>query len=383
MKPFIQRLISLFSERERFLVVHADGAHMKTFQLALDKERALVPEDIQEYERPVKERRAGTPAFPGPVIIAVEFPHAMVASFPIRFEREHPKDPIIAIELENALAQAVGKAFTQSRKDAGELFGVDELDVMLAGSAVVEFAVQGHRVMNPVGFTGKIVTGVLELTLTRRDLLEDIHRLVGRRDFFFTHMGRAAVKGLEDMGKAPMALVKTDEEGSWVASMGGKKSGSLLRNTPITWSPSEFLSSIEDAWGVSHETAKRIYDAYCEGRVSERSRQFLRRLFEEDLKALCAELAVQKIPPRVCLVSPVRFPEPFPFKKGKYLFVEPPHDGVVKRIGVVFAPGGAKRASGEWFMVLAPLVEWYSNKSDSTINHWLRRHLNWLGASRG
>ncbi len=380
--PFVKRVLSWFSAQERFLVVYAERERLTTFRFALNRERVLTSEQIEEHPRPVRERRKGTPAFPGPVIVAAGFPLAAIVVLPVHVERDNPKEPVVAVELENALAHTVGKAFTQSRKEASELFNIDELDVMLVGSAVGQFSVEGHRVVNPLGFAGKIVSAVLELTLTSREVLDDLYRLVGRRDFFFTHLGRAGMRGLERTWKKPFAFVEADKAGSWAVFPGAQSESPSFAQVALSWSPLSFLSSVERAWGIPRAAARRVYAAYREGRTSPRVHAFLGRLFGSDLDALRAQLALQKSPPRVCILSSAPFPAPFPFKKGNYTFTEPPLDQMLQNIGVAFRRGTG-RTSSEWFVPIAPLVEWYADKSDSTINHWLRRHLNWLGASRG
>ena len=124
-----------------------------------------------------------------------------------------------------------------------------------------------------------------------------------------------------------------------------------------------------------------IYDAYCAGKTSPRMGRFLANLFKKQFDIFFKELAREKLPRRMFVTVPMALPLSLPLKRGRVALQEPPTMLVLAKFGMSGSPEKWPVLERDIFERLAPFFEWYADKSDSTINQWLRRHLNWLGAS--
>ena len=83
-------------------------------------------------------------------------------------ERSDVKYEVTLAELENLVAQAMGKIFNQCRSEAAKRLGVHELDAILVGAQARNFKVDGKSAVNPAGFAGKKISLSLELRFTTR-----------------------------------------------------------------------------------------------------------------------------------------------------------------------------------------------------------------------
>ena len=69
--------------------------------------------------------------------------------------RKRPTDPITAEELQQMIGNAQVQTLEKSRRDLAMETGYSEIDVQLVNSAVVDVKIDGYRVTNPLGFTGR------------------------------------------------------------------------------------------------------------------------------------------------------------------------------------------------------------------------------------
>ena len=125
------------------------------------------------------------------VIAACDPELAFKVFIPLSIKREAGAEQLEKTELENLLAQAIGKVFNHHRREASTVLGADELDTILADSNVSGFEVDGHRVMNPIGFRPKEINAVMEMTFAARQTFERVKAIRKKGDFFFTEKGQA------------------------------------------------------------------------------------------------------------------------------------------------------------------------------------------------
>ena len=71
--------------------------------------------------------------------------------------RKRPSEPITAEELQQMIGGAQAQTLEKSRRDLAMETGYSEIDVQLVNSAVVDVKIDGYRVTNPLGFTGRSV----------------------------------------------------------------------------------------------------------------------------------------------------------------------------------------------------------------------------------
>jgi hypothetical protein len=319
--------------------------------------------------------------FGGTVIVAADPSLAYTTVVPVSVERESD-EPLTAVELENLLSQAVGRIFNQCRDAASRELGVDDLDTVLVMSRVLDFKVDGHRVVNPVGFRAATVEAIFDLTLTTRAVFMRVRSLIGaRRSFFFTEIGRAELVSLRAVQEPPVHLVVVGIPHSTLLTLRQAAVGYSIHRARLAWRSDTLRSRIADEWSVPAATAAELYTAYRRGDFSPRAARAMAAVLRPALTAFFADLAAHHARGLVYLTTPVPLPLALPFRRGSCTVSEPPLDRILAHAGFTLRQPVRGVAPDELFRKLAPFLEFYYDKSDSEINRWLRRHLHWLGAS--
>lgn len=363
-------IVEILSERASGTLLCVDGDRNVTFRKTWESP------DCSRLGKHFKANR-----FRGAIIIAADPTLAFTAFLPVRAERDRPRDPLGPVEFENLLAQAVGKAFNQCREEAARELRAEDLDIVLANSRVTHFKIDDHRVVNPLGFQGRTVGAVLELTLTTRDVLNDAKKLFRtRRDFFFTEIGRAELMTLERLEPLPFSLLVLGTTGpSFFFVMAEAATGHLIYRGEFQWSVQSLCDAIMSSLDVSAPVAEKLYRSYLRRETSQSVERFFNRLLKPAERAFFDEARNSRIRGRAYLDSAVALPFPLPYRKRNVMFDELPLRSILERLG--FHINLAEWPISERGIVrrLAPFFERYYDTSDSTINQWLRRHLTWLG----
>lgn len=365
-----------FSKKEKFLLVNIASGGTKSVLLSLDKDRNLKAQNAKQ--------RNGRPKFSPKgmkVIIAVEPKFAHTILTPLAFERDADGKALGAIELENLLAQAVGKVFNGHRKEASEALGADELDVMVAKSRVDAITVDGHQVMNPVGFEAKEIRAMLEMTFTPRAVFSRAKEFLGgASDFFFTETGRAELAALAKVAeKKTIRLAAVGKEESYLFSTIVSASSAHITRRALEWGTRMLVKALAAHWFVSESAAHALYRGYLKGEIGENVRRDFEKVFTEEIDSLLNAIGPLKPTGNVYLEG-----DDIPFallEKRSKAFSKPPVAAFLEASGFSIGSQNGHADSETLFRTLAPFFEFYYDKSDTQVNHWLRRRLHWLGSA--
>lgn len=365
-------------------------ASVRGVVLTLDHGRRLAIERVWEDERagggrsrsPGPVRTMLRKRYRGSVVIAADSSLAYTTVVPISLKRDSAQAPLVPIELENLLSQAVGKIYNQCREAASRELGVNDLDTVLAHSKIVNFKVDGHRVMNPVGFRARTVEAVFDLTLTSRDVLRDVQALLASRDnFFFTEISRAELMSLRTVFEPPLNVLTLGVPRSLLSTMRSAAVGFNIHRTVIKWRPDACVNALVDEWNVPSKAARDLYGLYLSHALSANLERALSRLFAPSLKRLFDGVRALKLRGAVYTTSESPLPFGMPCAKGRTVLEDPPLLKILDHFGFHMDFDDAPIGREHLFRRLAPFIEFYYDKSESPINRWLRRHLHWLGSS--
>ena len=179
--------LRFWNKKEKFLLLEVLPDRTDALFLSVDRDQRLViehevravgPKELSAY---LKIHRAKQN-----IIVAADSSLVVTATLPVHIDRENRDAELAATELENLLSKAIAQVFNQCRVEASQELGVDDLDAILVGSQVIQFKIDGHQVLNPVGFKVKTIDAVLELTLTTRGVFTRLQTLLAvQRSFFF------------------------------------------------------------------------------------------------------------------------------------------------------------------------------------------------------
>ena len=386
---------NIFKPREKFLILAIGPSGADGLFLSVDEDRNIILErrlaniDLKKFLaspiRSVTQKTwEGNYFFKAhrKVIAAVDSSLATTIPIPLDLPREHgvEKTEVVLPELENLIAQAMGKIFNQCRSEAAKRLGIHEIDTIMVGAKARGFKVDGHLVVNPVGFTGKKISLLLELTFTGRVLFEDLKQFFNApEDFFFAEAAQARLSSLARARKLPLNLIV--DEGARGASLfvleRTKDGHPVLYREKMQWSFNVLFLRIAAELGVSEDAAREMYRAYLGGAMSESAARAFKKFIDPAVAQFLKEVGKGKLKGFVYVDAEHDMPFALPHRHGTATFDRFPIAEILQQLG--FADRG-----GDWgsdaviSRHILPFIEAYFDKSNSDINQKLRRRLHWL-----
>lgn len=387
---------NLFKPREKFLILEITPSGTSGLFLSVDEEKKLIFEKLTKninlkkfFKSPV--RNVAQKSWEGKyffkshrkVIATVDSSLATTIPIPLDLLREEatPKEEIILPELENMIAQAMGKIFNQCRSEAAKRLGIHELDTIMVGAKAGNFKIDNSLVINPVGFTGKKISLILELTFTPRELFEDLKQFFNSpENFFFAESSQVRLSSLARARKLPLNLIVLDGAGtSLFVLQKAKDQYPVLYREKLLWSIDDLLKHITHETGVSKAVAAQMYHSYVDGHMSESAERAFKKLIDPVIEDFLREVEKGKLKGFVYVDSKHDLPFKFPYKHKGATFDQFPLWEVLQQMGFADMQGG-EEPEHVLSRHLLPFIEAYFDKSNSDINQKLRRRLHWLTA---
>jgi len=385
----------LFKPHEKFVVLELTPSGANGLFLSVDEDRNLV---FEKYDRNIDLKKflkspmrnmtqkswEGEYLFKShrKVIVAAHPSLATTIPIPLTLPRDEgiEKIEIVLSELENMIAQAMGRIFNQCRAEAAKRLAIHELDTVLVGAKARSFGVDGHRVVNPVGFTGRKISLLLELTFTSRELFEGLKQFFNSPDdFFFAESPQARLTSLSRARKLPITIVADESpRGSALYIMQKTKDGHpVLYRERMDWGFDRLFLRIAAELGVSESAAKGLYELYVAGGMSESAARSFKKTIDPAIASFFKEAGKGKLVGHVYMDADHDLPFEFPHRRAGMVFEPLPAEEILHQLGFAKSDGGdiPRRAL---YRNLLPFVEAYFDKSNSDINQKLRRRLHWL-----
>jgi hypothetical protein len=386
----------IISPREKFLVLEVAPQGANALFLSVDEDRKMTVEkivknvDLKKFlQSPL--RRLSQKSWEGEwlfkshrkVIVSADSSVATTMPVPLDFARDRAqwKDEVTLTELENLIAQAMAKIFTQCRSEAAKRLGVDDINTILVGAKADRFKIDGHSVMNPIGFAGRKVSLLLELTFTVRDVFENLKQFFNSPDeFFFIETPQAWLLSAARIRELPLNLISitsSEEADSSAAKLFVfEKAGGIhpiLYRETLNWSFDKLFSEIVKALGVGIGEAKKLYRTFRAGELSPNAARAFQKIIRPEIDALLFEIERAKVVGSVYFDA--LYPAPFdaPYKYKSVTFENIPTREILDELDLVVGD-----VPPESLRNLAPFLEAYFAKNASEINQKLRRRLHWL-----
>lgn len=275
--------------------------------LSVDGERNLRLEKIW-HDFPLKKIGAARARnLRGRKVIVSAAPELIhTTTFPVKLARDTSavSHSLTLVELENLLAQAIGRLFNNERKNASARLGADELDTILVNSKITNFKMDGHAVLNPVGFGGKTVEGVLELTFTTRPVFYGLKDLFNSKEgFFFTGSHLAGLRSLAWVESLPVNLLLVGEEKTSYLTLDKAAWGNAVYSGEIEWRMKSFWKAIISALQVSQPASMKLYGAFMRKDASPAFVGSFYRILRPEVDNFLAEVKKSRLKGRVFLYS--------------------------------------------------------------------------------
>ncbi len=377
--------INFSGKQEKFLILQASDHGTAGFMFALDEEKNLHFKKFwPEFSWSKVSRLIRRHLEHWKIIVVADSSVATTMSYPLSLVRDSKKDSISAPELENLLGQALVKVWNECRSEASKKLGLDELDTIIIDQSVTRFKIDGHRVVNPIGFRAEKIEAVLDLTITNRLIFEDWKNFFGIGDenrFFFTESAKAILAGLKRAVPLPINLLVLRSHRADGFVLGDKKSGLSIKRQSLSWGTNQIIGALSSAWGLNLSSSLKVYQKFLASGLAPKTAEALGKILKPAIRNLTQEINHQNFKGTVYLDSDIPLPFVFPYRSGKITLEELPDKSILSDLGFSIEDKDWPFKSKEIFTHLAPFVEFYYNNRDSAINHWLKRRIHWLGSS--
>jgi len=208
------------------------------------------------------------------VILSLDSSFAATIYALVPLVRQHPRDVIDEADLDNLISQAIWRFFDKNRFKVAQKLGIDEVDVLLGDIRVRGIKIDGHKVVNPIGFKAKAVEIFFSQTLIGRQLMRGIRDLIPKENIIFmTETGTAMSHVLsKSLGKDNFFLANLFPNNSAVFSV---SNGKMSHHDDFKWGEDNIRSSLSEHFAVDNDTAGEIVGRYVENNISQNfSRRF-------------------------------------------------------------------------------------------------------------
>jgi hypothetical protein len=203
----------------------------------------------------------------------------------IQLERLNPSEELTSIDLENHLAQAIWKFFDCLRVEAATRLQTNEADLLMADAKVTGMKIDGHKVINPEGFTGRHLEFTLCMTLIKRDKLpaEGVEGTILEEGSVRAHL-IARNSGLNEM-----LYIESDYDSTYLFQVTPSRTSYL---TEFDWGKNNILKALTGELGTDNEVGEALYLRYVGGETSSRVMKKLDEIFYNDFGTFVNGLAM-------------------------------------------------------------------------------------------
>ncbi len=216
------------------------------------------------------------------IILALDSKIASTLYSSVVLVRDNPRDPIDESDLDNLLSQAVWKFFDRQRAKIAAKIGVNDFDVLLADVRIGNIKLDGHRVVNPLGFRAHSVEVQLNQTFTTRQALNDFKKVlpVGSVSFI-TEAGTAWSHLVSRIHKDELFAVANIFPGQTSLFIG--EGFRLGHHADLSWGENNLLGIISETLKISPATARAVIGRYLEKNTSPNFEKKLEGFLMEEL----------------------------------------------------------------------------------------------------
>ena len=219
------------------------------------------------------------------ISVGIDSQYASTVYSSVSLVRNNPKDLIDESDLDNLISQAVWKFFDRHRIRVAQKLGISDFDVLLTDVRIEHVRLDGHRVLNPVGFKARTIEIQLCETFTNRNIINELKtllpasgiRLISESGSAWSHFLAAGNQerrfALANISFDQTAMFLTEE--SRMGHHGG-----------FEWGERNLLNSLVEALALDTDTAKALLAMYMQKETSDSLAKRLDRILMGELDSL-------------------------------------------------------------------------------------------------
>jgi len=196
--------------------------------------------------------------------------------------RPHQKEVIDEADLDNLISQAIWRFFDRNRLKVAQKMNIDDVDVILSDVRIRGIKLDGHKIVNPIGFKAKAVEIFFSQTFLAREIMRGVRDLLPKENVvLIVETGTAMSHALSRIAAHNQFLVANlfPDRTAVYSAVGGR----LAHLDSFDWGEEHMHHSLYRHLRVDPEIAREIVASYA---GSNTSQNFLRRFENILLKEL-------------------------------------------------------------------------------------------------
>lgn len=366
-------VLEIFQDFNRAAYIKADFAN-KEIKIVTLRSHPNLKKLLKKFGRLTKYK----------IIVGLDSHLASTIYSSVTLVREHYKELIDEPELDNLISQAIWKFFDRSRNRVAGKLGVTDLDILLTDVRVRGIKLDGHKVVNPVGFKAKTVEIQFSQTFLSRAVIEELKDIMPLNQVVLMSENGTACSSVISKAKLNdnFLLVSMFNNKTTLFSTDG---GFHSYFDQLNWGEENLKRSLADDLAVDREVAGAIIGLYIRNRTSQALRRRLEHLLMREVQNLARGLdsILKRVDTRSVYLNPYFelphiFGSSFKNQLSRTVTLEQPAVDLISQnfgFDIKFKNDAAAKSI---FCLLTLLFEWYLSPRDDRINQLAKRRVRWL-----
>lgn len=298
--------------------------------------------------------------------------------------RDRFKELIDEPELDNLISQAIWKFFDRQRNKVATKMNASDLDVVLSDVKIRGVRLDGHKVVNPVGFKAKTVEILFSQTFLLRQFADSLKdSLPLNQVVFISENGTAWANVIAKSEAAENFAVANIFPGKTLVFAASGSQNSYWDQFP--WGENNLHASLATDLSIDSVIAAKVIDLYNRGATSATFKRRVEALLGRELQMLANGIgqAIKKMDTDLVFVHPsfdlpAMFVADFRGELGKPAQLRLLDlDIISKNFGFDIKFKNKAHAKNS-FGLLANVVEWYLAPEDDRMSQMAKRRVRWL-----
>lgn len=287
--PFLKK------KKEHFLVIEIlpDFRRISLVDADFDKKEMLLMKVRTLQKEGMDAIRKGLKGFgklgDHKIVIALDSLLATTVYSAVSLVRDNPKDSIDDVDLDNLVSQAVWKFFDRQRSKVAAKLDINDFDLLLTDVRIGNIRLDGHRVINPIGFKARAVEIQLGQTFASRAIVDQLRAVLPMENVVF--IGEAGASWARVIGNAEkdrtFVLANIYDSHTALFYADGFR---LAHYASYDWGSRRLTALLADTLQVSTPVAERIMEEYLQANASPVFLKKIETFLLEELGVLAEKL---------------------------------------------------------------------------------------------
>jgi len=207
------------------------------------------------------------------IILSLDSDFATTIHSSVSLVRPNRKETIDEADIDNLISQAIWRFFDRKRLRVARKMNIDDVDVLLSDVRIRGIKLDGHKIVNPIGFKAKSVEIFFSQTFIIRELMRGIRDLLPKDNIaLITESGTAMSHVLNRVLEENQFLVANlfPNQTSVFSALNGR----LAHLDNFGWGENDLVHLLARYFRVDPPVARQIIQNYAEDNASQ---VFLRR----------------------------------------------------------------------------------------------------------